>query len=559
MASKFTYLLKKSFLFRFLMFAIFLTIIASVFVYFNLFTSREPVITSIDPHIAHKGSLIIIKGKYFGNKHAASWVQIGDSIIQSETCDMWKDSQIVFKYPEYQEEALLKVVVQNKKSNSEFLANENEIPIVKEKFLARLAPTISSLKRKVAPVGSIIKISGENFGNTRGTSQVLFVPKASEDLIMQLELGEDIPAMACSEHDFDFISWANDEIQVRVPDGAASGIIVVKTDNGISQGIPFQLRNRIGTKSSKNKKSILLASEITVSNIKANGKNSFFLKVPLPINDFSQKNLEIISIIPPAFVQNYQNSSIHRYENMKTDSKVLIRQEYSINTYEIITKINPVNIRTRSRQNKTLYKKYTTATDLLPVDDPIIKETVGEIIRRERNPYNKVKKIYKYFLKEMDIIPSSPLNSGQAPVEALKKKKADTYDASILFATLVRACGIPAEPLAGIVIDSNQKSFLHWWVQFYIEGFGWVPVDIGMAKGIPFDIGIAQKEKYYFGNLDAFRVAFSRGEKIQTSMTSNSKSITKNRSYAFSKSWEEFSGSINYKTYWKTPKVITIY
>ncbi len=559
MENKFIYLLKKSFTFRFLLFTIILALIASIFMYFSLFTSENPLIDSIEPQIAHKGALIIIKGKHFGNQHASSWVQIGDSIIQSETCDTWKDTKIVFKYPEYQEEALLKVIVQNKKSNATFLANENAIPIVKEKYLARLVPTISSKKKKIAPVGAIIKISGENFGNTRAESQVLFVPKASEALIPQLEQGEDIGATVCSEHDFDFISWADDEIKVRVPDGANSGKIIVKTNNGISEGIPFILRNRIGTKTRENKKSILLASEVTVSEVKASGKNSFFIKVPLPINDFSQKNLQIVSIVPPAFVQNYQDSSIHRLENMVTGKKLNIRQEYSVNTYELITKINPRNIITRSRQNKALYNEYTAAGKFIPADDPVIKETAAKIVRRERNPYNKVKRIYNYFLNEMEIIPSSPVNSGSSPVDALTKKKADTYDTAILFTSLIRACGIPAEALAGIVIDSSQKSFLHWWVQFYVEGFGWVPVDIGMAKGIPFDIGITQKERYYFGNLDAFRVAFSRGEKFQTPMTSNSKNITKDRSYAFSNSWEEFSGLISYKSYWKTPKVITIY
>ncbi len=559
MGNKFLYLLKKSFAFRFLLFIIILAIVSSLILYLSLFTKNMPVIKSIEPKIAQTDDLIVIKGENFGDKYASSWLQIGESIIQSETCKIWTNNKIVFKYPEYQSEALVRVVVQHNYSNSAFLATREAIPVKIEKSIARLRPVIKSLSRNVAPVGSVIKISGENFGNTRGNSQVFFVPKSSEVLIPQLETDGDIETAYCSEHDFDFILWTDDELQVRVPDGANSGMIVVKTDSGISEPIQFRLRNRIGTKTNSNRKNILLASEVSVSDIKTKGQNSFFLKLPLPIESFSQKDLEIVSIVPTPFVQNYHDSTIHRYENMKSNSKIIIRQEFSVDTYELTSKINPINIRINSRQNRKLYANYTKANSFLPADDPVIKETVARIIRRERNPYNKARRIYKYFLDEMEIIPSSPLNSGSSPVEALSKKKADTYDAAILFATLARACGIPAEPIAGIVIDSEQKSFLHWWAQFYIEGFGWVPVDIGMAKGIPFDIGISQKERYYFGNLDPFRVAFSYGEKINTAMTSNSKSTTKDRSYAFSNSWEEFAGEISYKSDWKTPKVISIY
>ncbi len=559
MTNKFIYLLKKSFAFRFLMFMLAITLISSIILYLSWITSTTPVITSIEPKIAEKDASIIISGKHFGDTYAASWIQIGDAIIQSESCELWTDTKIIFKYPESQNENLLRVVVQNRKSNHTFLANKNEIPIVKEKALASAPPIVSKLSKTASEVGSVIKISGQNFGNTRGNAQVLFVPNSSTTLIPQLKLGEDIGAAACSEHDFDFIYWADDELRIRVPDGADTGMVIVKTDGGISEPTPFRVRNKIGTKTNSNKKAILLASEVSVSDCKAKGQNSFFIKVPLPIQSFSQKGLEIISVMPTPFVQNYNDSTIHRYENIESGKKISIRQEYNIDSYELNTRINPINIRINSRKNTGVYKKYTASTALIPTQDPVIKETLYKIIGRERNPYHKARKIYNYFLTQMEIIPTSTLNSGNAPVDALTKKTADTYDAVILFTALARACGIPAEPMAGIVIDSNQKSYLHWWAQFYIEGFGWVPVDIGMAKGIPFDIGIPQKERYYFGNLDAFRVAFSYGEKVHTSMTSNSKSTTKDRSYAFSDSWEEFSGEIEYKSTWKIPEVVSIY
>ena len=151
------------------------------------------------------------------------------------------------------------------------------------------------------------------------------------------------------------------------------------------------------------------------------------------------------------------------------------------------------------------------------------------------------------------------MNSGASPVNALKEKKADTYDIAILFAALARAAGIPAQPVAGIIADVSQTSYLHWWAEFYLEGFGWIPVDLGLAKSVPFDMGVPQSENWYFGNLDTFRVAFSRGENIQSPMASNSTMVSKERSYAFYNGWEEFSGLTKYNSVWRIPNVIAIY
>lgn len=559
MSSKFCYLLKKSFIFRFSLLLLFFAGLAVLILYSASFTGKTPFIKSISPSLAKPEEPIKIEGKHFGNKFDSSWIKIGDSIIQSENCELWTDEKIVFKYPEYQTEGLLYVVVQNKKSNPSFLAPVASIPIIKDELGPSEAPAINALSSDFVEVGNIVKIYGENFGDSRGYSKIMFIPNLDQTVVKRLEQKEEVDAFLCSEYDFDFVLWSNTEIHVRVPDGADSGMLVVLTKNGPSQPIPFRVKNKIGSKIITNKKKFVIASEVDVSNIKAMEKNNLFLKVPLPIESYSQKDLKILSISPTPFVKNYQGSTIHQYENTNSSTKIHIRQEYSINTYEVNTKINPINIRVRSRNNREIYETYTNSTEFIPSNNPTIIKTAKEIVKNEVNPYNKAKRIYNYLLNNIEIIPASELNSGFSPIDALTEKKADTYDISILFACLLRAVGIPAQPLAGIVVDASQTGFLHWWNEFYIEGFGWVPADLGMAKAIPFDMGIPRKETWYFGNLDAFRVAFSRGQSIQTPMASNSKIASKERTYAMSSGWEEFSGIDSYSSNWRIPKVIAIY
>lgn len=559
MGNRFTYLFRKYFIFRFFVFLLLFCGLAALIFYLTSLTAKYPLITEISPPIAQAGDEIVITGEHFGNEVDSSWIEIGDAIIQAENCTVWTDKKIVFKYPEYQNGGIVYVVVQNKKSLPSFMASVESMPVIKDKAHSGGIPSIIALNKDFAEVGSIIKISGENFGETRGSSQVLFVSDFNASMIEQVEKKEEIEAARCSDYDYDFVFWSNQELHVRVPDGADSGMLLVVTSSGASNTVPFRVKNKIGTKTYSNKKNFTIAAEVDISNVEAVEKNSLFIKVPLPIQSYSQRDVKVLSINPTPFVADYQGAAIHQYENINSSTKIHIRQEYGVNTYEVNTRINPVNVRVNSRQNKSIYDNYAIATELIPANDPLIQKTAAEIVQNERNPYNKARRIYNYLLKNVEIIPASILNSGASPVNALKEKKADTYDIAILFAALARAAGIPAQPVAGIIADVSQTSYLHWWAEFYLEGFGWIPVDLGLAKSVPFDMGVPQSENWYFGNLDAFRVAFSRGENIQSPMASNSTMVSKERSYAFYNGWEEFSGLTKYNSVWKTPNIIAIY
>ncbi len=559
MSSKFSYLFKKFFIFRFFVFLLVFGGIAASVLFAVSFAGKKPELISVSPQVVEAGSKVKIKGRHFGSKFNSSWIQIGGSIIQSENCDVWTENEIEFTYPDYQDTGLLFVVVQNRKSNPSFLAAVAEIPVITDKFLPSEAPSINALSKDFAEVGSILKISGENFGGSRLNTQVMFVPNFTPALLAEIEKGEDVGAAYCSDYNFDFIAWTNEEIQVRVPDGADSGVIIVATAKGLSNPVPFRLKNRVGTKTRSNKKNIVLAAETDVSNITAEEKNTLFLKIPLPIENYSQRDAQILSINPAPFVKNYKGSSIHQYENTGISTRIHIRQEYSINSYEVTTKINPGNVRIGQKQNQALYNAYAIATEFIPANDELIQKTVTEIVQGEKNPYNQAKRIYNYILKNIEIVPSTLSNTRTEFKNVLTNKKADPYDAAFLFTTCARACGIPAQPAAGIVIDVSQNTYLHWWAEFYLEGFGWLPVDIGMAKAVPFDIGISQKENWYFGNIDAFRAAFGLGRNSQSPMTSNGKNSAKERSYSFNDSWEETVGITSYNSVWKIPTLIAVY
>ena len=181
-------------------------------------------------------------------------------------------------------------------------------------------------------------------------------------------------------------------------------------------------------------------------------------------------------------------------------------------------------------------------------------ENIKDIVKK----MNSDSKIYEYIISNFEINNDITSDRSQTVISFLDNKKGSPYDASLLFCTFCRSIGIPALPIAGVVIDKQKKTYIHWWAEFYIEAFGWIPVDIGMAMSVPFENEIKDKKEYYFGNIDSFRISFSHGEKEILQMVANSKMYSHERSFAFKRFWEETLGIDAYTCFWYTPQIISI-
>ena len=77
---------------------------------------------------------------------------------------------------------------------------------------------------------------------------------------------------------------------------------------------------------------------------------------------------------------------------------------------------------------------------------------------------------------------------------------------------LVRAAGIPAKFAIGFSLPPERGAGpvggYHCWSEFYLDGYGWVPVDASEASKHP------AKREYYFGAQDESRVEFTEGRDI---------------------------------------------
>ena len=557
---KLFYLIRKYAFLRFLIFSFVIGSIAAGIIFFSGSTIRVNTITVVSPQVTVPGERVTIIGKNFGERSIHSWLMIGNNKLKSDRCIEWTDTKIVFEAPDSLHEDILYVVAKNRQGNPVMLVNQDAFPVNVTYAANENLPFIDSLEADSGNIGDIISIHGKNFGHTRNNAVVLFTGMQNTVYTQNNAKEAVVTGVECSESDFDYEFWSDRELRIRVPDAADTGNVIVITEAGMSNSIPFRLKNKYGTKTYTDTRTYRLVSEVEISDFLAETPNTFFLRIPLPQKTGTQRSVMINSVQPEPFVPSYQGASIYRFHNVESGGKIRIRQEYSVSRSRVETNINVAAFRKTGQNNPFLYAAYTESDEFLPADSAVIQKMCRQIIGSEMNPYNQARRIYTFLISEIKVRESRAADAGRSILTALEEKTGGAYDFALLFCTLARAAGVPAIPTAGLLVDRDQKAVLHWWAEFYVNGFGWVPVDPALASGIPFDTGIADKDRWYFGNLDAYHIAFSRGYQIQAPMLPNGKTTEKIRSYAFRSIWEEATPNISgYSALWRIPKISGVY
>ncbi len=560
MLNRLVYLLQRYSLFRFFVFIVLFLLVSVCVLEIGFFSRLSPVILNVIPTVFDKNETITIVGKYFGEEAEDSFLKIDNVMIPSTLCNEWDDTKIVLSSNMISNGGLLFVIAKNTYSKPIFISSNADIPIVKIQKNIKTKPSIEALSRDSGEIGGLIKIYGINFGAIRDDSNVIFIKK---EALSEREYNEDFIFLSnkknvetfvyCSEKDFDFDFWSDEEIHIRIPDGAESGLIAIRSKNGISNVVPFNVRGSTGIKSFQNKQNFLISMETEISNVKAEKNNILFLRIPLPEETNSQSNIEAIFNAPSPLVQNNTEGVIYQFDNIREDDKISIKQQYTSTTYEIITNINIQNISMKI-QNQKLHDYYTKETNLLPSGNTLIRALISNIVGNERNTYLKAKKIYEYIISNFNITRETVSDRTQTVLSMLENKTGSPYDVSLLFSTLCRASNIPCIPISGVIMDET-KTYLHWWAEFYIDSYGWIPVDIGMALNIPFVNKIENTKTYYFGNLDGNRISFSHGEKEILPMTADGKVYSRERNFALQSFWEEAFNINSYTCFWHVPQI----
>ena len=489
-----------------------LPVLTALMLFFSC-DSKVPQILSIDPKIGRMGETITLTGNNFGASREESYVTIAGVTLTGSSYYLWQDNFIMVRVPELGESGLVYVYVKGRKSNGVLFSNIASVPRPVEGDELGIGPRIISVSPQTGTPGRQITITGNNFGISREGSPngggVFFswdsqTPSYNPFIVREPEFIE------VSETELGYISWNMREINVRVPDGAVSGHVEVRTSHGASRPVFFDVSGKPGNKNLSNKISYIVNYSVDIRVLEATSPNTLYLWTPMPVTSPSQRNVSLVSRSIEPFVENHRGVSLFKLENLAAGENQSIDLSFRVDVYTVETEIN----RQITRQESSLLSAmYTQSSQLIPSSNPQIRSTANTIVGREQNPYIKARLLYDWIIANIQI--SQTLSSSSGNIAAIiEQKRADSYTAALLYTALARAAGIPCIPAAGVLVDQNRQTTLrHYWAEVWIDDFGWIPVDPGMGAGaVPGSFFNRENPaSYYFGNLDNHRITFSRG------------------------------------------------
>lgn len=247
------------------------------------------------------------------------------------------------------------------------------------------------------------------------------------------------------------------------------------------------------------------------------------LWIPFPVSDANQ------TIEDMRISGNYSKQGVYRekewgnsvlYAEWKNSmNNRTLTYAFNVRRKELVRKGFPNN---ELSFNKKEFERYLTPTSLSPTSGKV-KETAENITRDKKTTLAKARAIYDWIVDNMYRDPKIK-GCGMGEVEklliSLGGKCGDIHS---VYVALARSVGVPARDIFGIRIPAGKEGDMtktqHCWAEFYLPGYGWVPIDPSDVRKIMLEKKLALgKEKeyreYYFGAVDASRISYGIGRDL---------------------------------------------
>jgi transglutaminase-like putative cysteine protease len=171
------------------------------------------------------------------------------------------------------------------------------------------------------------------------------------------------------------------------------------------------------------------------------------------------------------------------------------------------------------------YKLYLSSTKLGPITGEV-KKLADQITAGKNGILEKARAVYDWTIENTYRDPET-LGCGLGDVTSLLRRPGGKCaDISSIYVALARAAGIPTREILGIRTGKKESQdvskWQHCWAEFYLPGYGWVPVDPAdvrkaMLKGklTLDDQETAIIRESFWGRVDPYRIRLSEGRDLQ--------------------------------------------
>ena len=139
------------------------------------------------------------------------------------------------------------------------------------------------------------------------------------------------------------------------------------------------------------------------------------------------------------------------------------------------------------------------------VFSPYIRALCDELTEGITDPLMKARAFYDFITKNMyyTFMPEYITQENLAE-NCARSYTGDCGVFAILFLTLCRCAGIPAQWQSGLAVEPDFIGG-HDWVRFYVEPYGWIFAD-GSYGVSSTRAENEERRQFYFGNLDPYRM-----------------------------------------------------
>ncbi|HEX5773762.1 MAG TPA: transglutaminase-like domain-containing protein, partial [Geomobilimonas sp.] len=174
--------------------------------------------------------------------------------------------------------------------------------------------------------------------------------------------------------------------------------------------------------------------------------------------------------------------------------------------------------------NRADFAPYLAATSLGPVDGEV-KKLSDSITKGKKTVLEKARAIYDWTCENTYRDPATR-GCGKGDVCALLQKPGGKCtDISSVFIALCRAAGVPAREIFGIRLGKKETeditAWQHCWAEFFLPGYGWVPVDPADVRKAMLTEKLELKDPktteyrlYFWGGIDPYRVKLAVGRDL---------------------------------------------
>lgn len=246
---------------------------------------------------------------------------------------------------------------------------------------------------------------------------------------------------------------------------------------------------------------------------------------PLPIETDSQRNVTVTNLSCPDFIVAgpFTTGPIgYVYYEIPVgavNGDLILSADIDFVSYEqIFSGIDPAEVGEYNTSDPE-YLLYTRSERNIELTDAV-REKAWEIVGNETNPHIQAQMIYRHIIETYPYshVPHGSLDAREPKVAEstymFETGHGDCGTQSMLFSAFCRSLGIPARALGGYQMIMTGAPGGHFWAEYYLPGYGWVPNDVTIAEAadwvvIPEEKRSAFKD-YYAANLDPARLVIQK-------------------------------------------------